>query len=128
MIFLLNTERVFYETFELARLLLAKRFDVPPDLVKAEAHVDGNKIVPRFDVQVPIAGPLEKQIVEDRIRETWMAVKPVLMERLHGVLEARYGTPKAIQTASGATAANLGETGSPAACGSDSAAVSGNGG
>lgn len=91
MIFLLNSERVLAEVAELSRLHISEILRVEPKVVSVKLELaPGGRIIPEFNVEVPAAGALERQYIQQGIEAVWLGwAKRELVERLAGLGEIR---------------------------------------
>lgn len=91
MIFLLNSERVLAEVAELARCHISEILRVKPEVVSVKLELaPGGKIIPEFNVEMPQVGALEREYVQQGIKEVWLGwAKRELIERLAGLSDVR---------------------------------------
>ena len=91
MIFLLNNERVLAEISMLARMHIAELLQVDPKAVTSSLELAPNgKIVVAFDVDTPVSGALELEMIQDSIAAVWLGwAKQELVDRLRGLGDVR---------------------------------------
>ncbi len=90
MIFLWNAERVVREIFELARLKLAQRLEIPWEAISIKVGLEEGRIKPELTVEEIFARRIGKDEVDQQFRELWVGLKEELQVRLKGIDERRY--------------------------------------
>ena len=91
MIFLLNTERVLTEIFNLSRFKLAQAFNIHPDTVTVTVNIEDGKFKPRFDLPEQLSAEYTTEEIQEMISRIWINLKAELFIRLRGLQERRNG-------------------------------------
>ena len=91
MIFLWNHERVLGEVFELAIMRISVLLGVPEAAITGSVTLDGDKIVPSFEVARSANPKLKVEQIQSGIGTVWGSLKRDLRERLGGMHTRRYG-------------------------------------
>jgi len=85
----ITTDVVMLEMALLVRLKLAQVLDIPLGSTLCSIDYDGSKVIPEISVDPSKVSDLSDDEVIGIIRGSWMAVKPILEDRLLGLRETR---------------------------------------